>query len=69
MDKQQAQQAGARDHASPGQPHNDPTSEDFPVRLMYVHGWRTGHKSCACQVFDGDHRNVNATVDMTVDGA
>ncbi len=70
MNKQQAQQAGVRDHLTQGQPYNDPEWEDFPVRLMYTHGWRTGHKSCTCQVLDGaSQRNVNATVDMTRDGA
>lgn len=69
MDKRQAQEAGARDHDTQGEPFNDPDACDFPVRLMYVHGWRTGHRSCDCQVLDGDQRNVNATRNMVSDDA
>jgi hypothetical protein len=67
MDKRQAQLEGARDHATPGQPYGEPSWEDFPVRLMYTHGWRTGHKSCDCPVMF-ENRDINASRDMTVDG-
>ena len=54
-----AQKRGAIDHRhgfrySPRDWHTD-------AILMYAHGYRTGHRSCDCQVLHGS-RDVNAQV-------
>lgn len=64
VDRQEAQRFGASHNGGYIRPLNE--GESLESKLMYIHGWRTGHAACACPVAGEYGREVNGThVDMT----
>lgn len=58
MDKTEAQRLGAEAHERQ-EPLQLPNDADDECRVMFVHGWRTGHETCDCRIYTGQGKVLN----------